>query len=407
MQKSNNTSSNPTSLPRSKIQIYGVSPHECGYCKQAKPTSISFGFVSTSMQATDYEKMMLIGWRRSGTYFYKPIMHKTCCPQYTIRLRVNEFVPSKAQKKLLRRVDNAINKRHTISDLSTSKTDPSSMVMISFSPSSFSEEKLALYQSYQVAVHGDNIDNITKESFSRFLVDSPLVNDGTYGSFHHEYRLDGILIAVGVVDILPSGLSSVYFFYEVQYKDLVLGKYSALKEIEFCKNHNFEYYYMGFYIHTCSKMRYKAEYQPSDLLCPTSLKWISFYECKPLLDRFRFTPFDPELVPLRESINDTVDINNDDENVKKVVSDENGNEVSKLLEELDLSVFSMRFDGVPADEISNSFDISDVSLDIGIGRSILVNQLQPRGQEVVTRWIREFFSFCHPSLKSHFVFHFN
>ncbi len=25
---------------------------------------------------------------------------------------------------------------------------------------------------------------------------------------------------------------------------------------------------MGFYIHTCSKMRYKAAYQPSDLLCP-------------------------------------------------------------------------------------------------------------------------------------------
>lgn len=29
------------------------------------------------------------------------------------------------------------------------------------------------------------------------------------------------------------------------------------------------YYYMGYYIHTCPKMRYKADYTPSELLCPS------------------------------------------------------------------------------------------------------------------------------------------
>ena len=28
------------------------------------------------------------------------------------------------------------------------------------------------------------------------------------------------------------------------------------------------HYYMGYYIHTCHKMRYKAGYRPSELLCP-------------------------------------------------------------------------------------------------------------------------------------------
>ena len=28
------------------------------------------------------------------------------------------------------------------------------------------------------------------------------------------------------------------------------------------------YYYMGFYIHSCHKMRYKVDYAPCDLLCP-------------------------------------------------------------------------------------------------------------------------------------------
>ena len=43
------------------------------------------------------------------------------------------------------------------------------------------------------------------------------------------------LVAVGVLDVLPSGVSSVYFFYDPDYKHLSLGKFSALKEIEFCR----------------------------------------------------------------------------------------------------------------------------------------------------------------------------
>jgi arginyl-tRNA---protein transferase len=46
-----------------------------------------------------------------------------------------------------------------------------------------------------------------------------------YGSYHQLYRLDRRLVAVGVVDILPSGLSSVYLFYDPDEKLLSLGTY--------------------------------------------------------------------------------------------------------------------------------------------------------------------------------------
>ena len=49
-----------------------------------------------------------------------------------------------------------------------------------------------------------------------------------YGSYHQLYRLDGRLVAVGVVDILPSGLSSVYLFYDPDEKLLSLGMYVQL-----------------------------------------------------------------------------------------------------------------------------------------------------------------------------------
>ncbi|POI30290.1 hypothetical protein CIB84_005960, partial [Bambusicola thoracicus] len=84
-----------------------------------------------------------------------------------------------------------------------------------------------------------------------------------YGSFHQQYWLDGKIIAVGVIDILPYCVSSVYLYYDPDYSFLSLGVYSALREIAFTrqlheKTPDLCFYYMGFYIHSCPKMRYKV-----------------------------------------------------------------------------------------------------------------------------------------------------
>jgi len=50
-----------------------------------------------------------------------------------------------------------------------------------------------------------------------------------YGSFHQHYVLDGKIIGVGVIDILPRCVSSVYFYYDPDYAFLTLGTYSALR----------------------------------------------------------------------------------------------------------------------------------------------------------------------------------
>ena len=52
---------------------------------------------------------------------------------------------------------------------------------------------------------------------------------GGYGSFHQHYILDGKIIGVGVIDILPRCVSSVYFYYDPDYAFLTLGTYSALR----------------------------------------------------------------------------------------------------------------------------------------------------------------------------------
>jgi hypothetical protein len=59
---------------------------------------------------------------------------------------------------------------------------------------------------------------------------------------------------------------------------------------------------MGFYIHSCEKMQYKAEYSPSELLCPTTLIWTPFTECKPILDQLNLSPFVEPALKLRTQI---------------------------------------------------------------------------------------------------------
>uniref|UniRef100_A0A1I7U477 Arginyl-tRNA--protein transferase 1 n=1 Tax=Caenorhabditis tropicalis TaxID=1561998 RepID=A0A1I7U477_9PELO len=153
------------------------------------------------------------------------------------------------------------------------------------------EESFELYKKYQMTIHKD--ENCRLAGYRRFLCDSPLFNQTIegieMGSFHMWFLLDGKLIAVSVVDVLPNCLSAKYMFYDPDYSFLSMGTYTALREIEETRRLErhcaaLKYYYMGYYIHSCPKMRYKAKFRPSDLLCDQSFQWIEFDECNRLLD---------------------------------------------------------------------------------------------------------------------------
>lgn len=111
--------------------------------------------------------------------------------------------------------------------------------------SSFDPEEYALYRKYQIEVHNDTPDDMSENLYTRFLVDTPLMyipssGDGTvppcgFGSFHQQYIIDGRLVAVGVIEILPKCLSSKYLFWDPDLAFLSLGKYSALQEINWVK----------------------------------------------------------------------------------------------------------------------------------------------------------------------------
>ena len=142
-----------------------------------------------------------------------------------------------------------------------------------------------MFLRYQTQIHHDPTSRWPDSALKRFLcdgLDRSVVKVGgktkKLGSYHQCYRLDGKLVAVGVLDLLPHAVSSVYLFYDPDFAHFDWGKISALREIALAAEGGYKYYYMGYYIHSCVKMRYKADYKPSYLLDPETNEWNRFDE---------------------------------------------------------------------------------------------------------------------------------
>jgi arginine-tRNA-protein transferase len=172
--------------------------------------------------------------------------------------------------------------------------EPAHRFEVTLEPAGFTVEKFELFRDYQSHVHKEKPSEISQSGFKRFLCTSPLQQtsrqvDGKsqqLGSFHQCYRLDGRLIAMGVLDLLPHCVSGVYMLYHSDYEKWQFGKLSALREAALAIEGGYQYYYMGYYIHSCTKMRYKGDYKPQYVLDPESYDWDPLDgELKSLLDK--------------------------------------------------------------------------------------------------------------------------
>ena len=307
-----------------------------------------------------YQLLVDRGWRRSGTILYKPDLKASCCQQYTIRLDSEKFRPSKDQRKCINRFNKHIlgdsyikeaarlhplsreqaKRRDTEFDLvarihegerSILKTppEPAHDLTVELETDDFTEEKYILFEQYQRLVHHEPPIKISERSFTNFLCNSPLqrreVNGRKLGSYHQCYRIDGILVAVGFLDLLPSCVSGVYFIYHDSFSKFSFGKLGALREIALAMETGSRYWYAGFYIHvsvtkfplsalclgpccqhissdpgsnrgqSCPKMLYKGDFAPQSILDPESYEWDTMdKEMKNKLERQKYVSLSRE-----------------------------------------------------------------------------------------------------------------
>ncbi|KIW14056.1 hypothetical protein PV08_06837 [Exophiala spinifera] len=276
------------------------------------------------MRVDHYQELMDRGWRRSGTLYYKPDLVRSCCPHYTIRLKASEYKPVKDHRQAINRFNafilgpeykrqaarlcpqNREEKRKNrdkfdllsavhraeynlvqrpVNKKTGKPIEPAHKFEVNLEGDSCTKEKYDVFFRYQMQIHKDPPSRWKEKDFTRFLcsgLDRKIlkVNGRTLklGSYHQCYRLDGKLVAVAVLDLLPHAVSSVYLFYDPDYQQWDFGKLSALREIAMAVESGYEYYYMGYYIHSCVKMRYKVNFRPTYILDPESLEWCLFDE---------------------------------------------------------------------------------------------------------------------------------
>ena len=160
--------------------------------------------------------------------------------------------------------------------------EPAHRFHVTLEPDEFTEEKYLVFENYQRLVHKEGPDKISRPGFKRFLCNSPLKretirgSDGIQrqvGSYHQCYWLDGKLVAIGVLDLLPDAVSSVYFLYHESFHSHNPGKLSAMREIALAREGGYRWWYPGFYIHSCPKMKYKMDFKPQSVLDPETLTW--------------------------------------------------------------------------------------------------------------------------------------
>jgi leucyl-tRNA---protein transferase len=188
----------------------------------------------------EFDRRLEVGNRRQGRLLYR-----TQCPACTacepIRLLVNEFVPGRTQRRVLRQGQSTFE--------------------VEIGPPELTRDRVALYNRHKQGrglMREDGV--LSAAGYEAFLVDT------CCETFEIRYRAKGELVGVAVVDRGQDGLSAVYTYYDPEYESLSPGVFSVLTQVELCKRWRLPYLYLGLYVEGCARMVYKGRYTPHERL---------------------------------------------------------------------------------------------------------------------------------------------
>lgn len=232
--------------PLMAIHFYATAPYPCSYIPDLQARS-QVAIPAEAIDSTIYSQLVRLGFRRSGHYTYRPYCDgcKACQP---VRIPVAGFSANRTQRRAW--------KKH-------------GSLAVELLPLQYREEHYALYRRYQAARHaGGGMSEDDSGQYTEFILKSNV------DSFLAEFRQDGVLKMVSLIDRLSDGLSAVYTFYEPDEAQASYGVYNVLWQVQRVSQLGLAYLYLGYWIDGCRKMDYKSAYHPLEKL--QDGRWVPF-----------------------------------------------------------------------------------------------------------------------------------
>ncbi len=180
---------------------------------------------------------LALGDRRVGRMLYR-----TACPSCDacepLRIPVDRFVPSRSQKRVLKRNRD---------------------VRVEVGPAHYSPEKLDLYNRHKLERGlARNESGMTRRGYEGWFLRS------CANTVEMRYRLEGRLVGVGILDVGARDSSSVYFYFDPDHSRRSLGTFSTLVEIDWLRKRGGRFHYLGLYVGDCRHLAYKASFHPHE-----------------------------------------------------------------------------------------------------------------------------------------------
>jgi len=182
------------------------------------------------------------GWRRFGNYYSRP-QCSTCKECKSLRIDAKNYHFSKNAKRTIKKNANTV---------------------FTIQKPTITNEHLDIYERYHRYMQkkrGWKIYEIKPKSYHELYVAGAQ-------KFGKEilYYIDDRLVAVDLVDFLDDGISSIYFFYDPDFAEYSLGRYSIYMQIKLATNFNLRWIYLGYYVKDCPSLNYKERYKPFEIL---------------------------------------------------------------------------------------------------------------------------------------------
>ncbi|MGC9269673.1 arginyltransferase [Acidiphilium sp.] len=219
--------------------FYATAPLPCPYLAGRTERKVVTELSGVGAEAL-HDRLSRGGFRRSHNIAYAPVCQgcRSCIP---IRIVVNDFVPSRTQRRIA-----AMN------------TDLRAFEM----PPRATSEQYLLFQRYQQARHSDG--DMAAMSFYDYRA---MVEDTPIETWLVEYR-DGAdrLVGACLTDRMRDGLSAVYSFFAPELARRSLGTQSILWLVERAAELGLPYVYLGYWVPESPKMAYKSRFRRTQIL---------------------------------------------------------------------------------------------------------------------------------------------